>query len=85
MDSSLYFRHPVPIDFIEFEGVIETGEDEALILSGEAVPGVIVGVAVASGLLASLASVIITAVCMGARAKQTRPAIYTQQPAVPVR
>ena len=56
-------------------------------LSGEAVPGVIVGVAVASGLLASLVSVVITAVCMRARAKQThpRPARPSRPPAVPIR
>ena len=71
--------------YIEVKGVIETGESEALILSGEAVPGVIVGVAVASGLLTSLASVVITALCMRARAKQARPSISTRQPPVPVR
>lgn len=69
--------------YIEFKGVIEAGEGEALTLSGEAVPGVIVGVAVVSGLLASLASVVITGLCMRARAKQTRPA--ARQRAVPVR
>lgn len=70
---------------IHTEGVIEMVDGEALILSGGAVPGVIVGVAVASCLLASLASIVITAVCMRARAKQARPARPTSRPAVPVR
>ena len=61
------------------------GDGEALTLSGGAVPGVIVGVAVASCLVASLASVVITVVCMRARTKQARPARPTSRPTVPIR
>ena len=70
-----------------FIGDTGVEDGEALTLSGGALPGVIVGVALASALLASLASVVITAaVCVRARAKQTRPARYmTRQPPVPVR
>ena len=60
-------------------------DSEALTLSGGTVPGVIVGVAVASCLVASLASVVITAICMRARTKRARPARPTSQPAVPIR
>jgi hypothetical protein len=78
------------LKFYNTERVVEMGDGESLILSGGVLLGVIVGVAVASGLLASLASVVITTVCMRARAaKQTRPAPAiarpTRRPAVPIR